>query len=184
MALTQVTTWRLSMPSPDRLRAKPAPRPDATLAQVTLPCPEFNAFLYRTVGRNWHWTDRLPWTTDQWRALASHVETWVAYVAGTPAGYFELRAQPNPAVNSVSIVLFGLLPWAIGQGLGGWLLSEAVLRAWALGPELVTVNTCSLDSPHALANYQARGFAVSRIVTSHVDIGERGEVTGANAPFP
>jgi GNAT superfamily N-acetyltransferase len=168
VALTQVTTWHLSMPSPDRLRAKPAPRPDATLAQVTLPCPEFNDFLYRTVGKDWYWTDRLSWTDERWRDWVAGIETWVAYVAGTPAGYFELQARPDPAVNAVNIVLFGLLPWAIGQGLGGWLLSEAIARAWALSPEVVTVSTCSLDGPHALANYQARGFGISRIVTSTV----------------
>jgi len=172
VALTQVTTWYLSMPSPDRLRAKPVPRPDATLVQATLPCPEFNAFLYRTVGRDWHWLDRLSWTDEQWRHLAASVETWVAYIAGTPAGYFELQTRPDPAVNSVNIGLFGLLPWAIGQGLGGWLLSEAISRSWALGPDVVTVNTCSLDGPHALANYQARGFAVSRIHTGAIHLGD------------
>ncbi len=71
----------------------------------------------------------------------------------------------------MNIVLFGLLPWAIGQGLGGWLLTQAIERAWALGPDVVTVNTCSLDGQHALPNYQARGFAIQRIVTGSVDLG-------------
>jgi GNAT superfamily N-acetyltransferase len=158
------------MPSPDRLRPKPAPRADVSLVQVLLPCPEFSAFLYKTVGKDWYWIDRLSWKDEQWREWVGRVETWVAYVAGTPAGYFELQQRPDPAVNSVNIVLFGLLPWAIGQGLGGWLLSEAISRCWALGPEVVTVNTCSLDGPHALANYQARGFAISRMVTSTVSL--------------
>ncbi|MBD0389968.1 MAG: GNAT family N-acetyltransferase, partial [Nostoc sp. C3-bin3] len=30
--------------------------------------------------------------------------------------------------------------------------------AWAMGARRVWVHTCSLDSSHALANYQARGF--------------------------
>lgn len=168
MTLTQVTTWYLNMTDQGRLRPKPAPRADAVLVQVTLPCPEFNAFLYRTVGNGWYWLDRLPWSDDEWRQWVAGVETWVAYVAGTPAGYFELQQLPD---NSVNIVLFGLLPWAIGQGLGGWMLTQAIERAWALGPETVTVNTCSLDGPHALANYQARGFAISRIVTGQQVLG-------------
>ena len=105
------------------------------------------------------------------QAWADRVETWVAYVAGTPAGYFELL--PRPDQREVHIALFGLLPWAIGQGLGGWLLTRAIERCWALGPQLVTVNTCSLDGPYALANYQARGFAVSRIYTSSQELPEQ-----------
>jgi GNAT superfamily N-acetyltransferase len=84
----------------------------------------------------------------------------VAYASGTPAGYFELD---RPTDDEVNIAYFGLLPWAIGQGLGGWLLTRAVERAWALGPTIVTVNTCSLDGPHALANYRARGFEIARM---------------------
>jgi GNAT superfamily N-acetyltransferase len=171
VAFTQVTTWYLNMTDPARLRPKPAPRPDAALVQATLPCPEFNAFLYRTVGKNWYWLDRLHWSDEEWREWTGRIHTWVAYVAGTPAGYFELQQRPLTTGYAVNIVLFGLLPWAIGQGLGGWLLTQAIERAWALNPEMVTVNTCSLDGPHALANYQARGFAIARITTTTQDVG-------------
>jgi GNAT superfamily N-acetyltransferase len=41
-------------------------------------------------------------------------------------------------------------------------LTAAVRRAWASGARRVTVNTCELDGPHALANYLARGFVVAR----------------------
>ncbi|MGJ5628209.1 hypothetical protein [Nostoc sp. CALU 1950] len=37
-------------------------------------------------------------------------------------------------------------------------LSVGVEKAWAMGAKRVWVHTCSLDSGHALANYQARGF--------------------------
>lgn len=47
-----------------------------------------------------------------------------------------------------------------GQRLGGYLLSEGVKRAWVMGPKRVWVHTCSLDSPYALLNYQARGFQI------------------------
>jgi hypothetical protein len=32
-----------------------------------------------------------------------------------------------------------------------------------MGPERVWVHTCSLDGPHALANYQARGMRVFKV---------------------
>jgi GNAT superfamily N-acetyltransferase len=158
--LTEVTTWSLEMRDPARLRPGRLPQREVTLAQVEISCPELNRFLNDVVGTDWYWTERLPWTLDEWRVWAERVETWVAYVAGTPAGYFELA---RPSEIEVNLAYFGLLPWAIGQGLGGWMLTRAIERAWALGPRLVTVNTCSLDGPHALANYRARGFQIASI---------------------
>ena len=79
------------------------------------------------------------------------------YVSGTPAGYVELDVQPD---DNVEIAYFGLLPRFIGHRLGGYLLSSGAERAWAQGARRVWVHTCSLDGPHALANYTARGFRV------------------------
>lgn len=158
----QVTTWSLEMRSPEELR--PAPRPsafaDLALVQARRPSPAFARFLYATVGRDWQWIDRLPWSDAEWLAWLDRprVETWVAYVEGTPAGYFQLDGASEP--GSVEIAYFGLMPGFIGKGLGGWLLTEAIRRAWALGAARVWVHTCSLDGPHALANYQARGLRV------------------------
>jgi GNAT superfamily N-acetyltransferase len=170
MVLTQITTWYLEMPSPDRLRPGRQPDLPAILMRADQPCPELSRFLYRSVGGNWYWIGRLEWSYEEWQQWVEHVETWVGYVRGTPAGYFELQRRQDGAVN---IALFGLLPWAIGQGLGGWLLTRAIERAWALDPPLVTVNTCSLDGPNALANYQARGFTIARIYTGARDLPEQ-----------
>jgi GNAT superfamily N-acetyltransferase len=163
VVLTEITTWYLEMASPDRLRPGRPTSQDVTLTRAEIPCPELNRFLYRAVGGDWYWIDRLDLSYDAWRAWAEQIETWVAYVRGTPVGYFELKAE---AEGTVDIAHFGLLPWAIGRGLGGWLLTRAVERAWALDARTVTVNTCSLDGPHALANYQARGFAIARVHTA------------------
>jgi GNAT superfamily N-acetyltransferase len=167
VALTQITTWFLEMASPGLLRPGRPPRQEPLLMRAARPCAELSRFFYRAVGGNWYWIDRLEWSYQEWQGWAEQVETWAAYVDGTPAGYFELQQRPSGAVN---IALFGLLPWAVGQGLGGWLLTRAVERAWELGPERVTVNTCSVDGPHALANYQARGFAIVRIHTGSRDL--------------
>jgi GNAT superfamily N-acetyltransferase len=54
---------------------------------------------------------------------------------------------------------FGMVPEAVGRGLGGWLLKTAILTAWDHpGVSKVTVNTCTLDHPRALALYQKNGF--------------------------
>ena len=86
----------------------------------------------RPSAQQWQWYERLVWTRDQWLAYLDRPEqeTWVGYVQGTPAGYFELEHQ---ARDSVEIVYFGLMPDFIGRGLGGVLLSAAVRRAWDSG---------------------------------------------------
>ena len=121
-------------------------------------CPvSFHRFLYREVGRNYHWRDRLTWTDEQVRKYLADpaVTLHVLYVQGSPAGYFELRMEPD---GSVEIAYFGLLPEFIGRGLGKALLSEAVTSAWARGARRVWLHTCTLDDPAALPNYLKRGF--------------------------
>lgn len=168
--LVQTTTWFLEMTDPGQLRPGRTLPQGVTLARAEIPCAEFSRFLYRAVGGNWYWVDRIAWSYAQWHQWAERAETWTAYLRGTPAGYFELIERPD---DEVHLALFGLLPWAIGQGLGGWLLTRAVERAWARGARVVTVTTCSLDGPHALANYRARGFVVRRIETAACELPER-----------
>ena len=76
-----------------------------------------------------------------------------------PAGYFELEAQPEATSQ---ITYFGLLPSFIGKGIGGYLLTQAVDRAWQMSPDVrrVWVHTCTLDHPGALPNYLGRGFRI------------------------
>lgn len=152
-----VTTWCLEMLDPEQLRPKLLDCPDLVIRQAQIPCPEFSRFLYTSVGNQWHWYSRLDWSLDRWLAYLSQsdIETWVAYVAGTPAGYIELGKHTT---GDVEIVYFGLLPQFIGQGIGGHLLTKGVERAWAMAASRVWVHTCSLDGPFAYKNYEARGF--------------------------
>lgn len=155
----------------DRAALQPA-RDGATpfdLIQSKIPSPELNRFLYTTAGANWLWYYRLSWDYARWLAYVDRpeLETWVAYVSGTPAGYFELERQES---NQVEIALFGLLPRFIGQGLGGALLTAAIRRAWDMDAKRVWVHTCDLDHPYALNNYQARGFKIYRTEEDVEDI--------------
>lgn len=152
-----VTTTYLEMNSRDELKSKDTNLP-VKVKQVEIPLPELNRFLYATVGRDWYWYDRLEWSYAQWQEWVdrSELQTWVLYVQGTPAGYFELEKQKD----DVNIAYFGLLPQFIGRGLGGYFLGVAVEKAWAFGAERVTLNTCTLDHESALRNYLARGFKI------------------------
>jgi GNAT superfamily N-acetyltransferase len=127
------------------------------IRRAEVPSPEFSRFLYTAVGSDWWWYDRLIWSRAKWLEYLERlgVETWVAYISGTPAGYFELEAQSDDAVE---LVYFGLLPTFIGRGLGSELLTTAIERAWQLEPDRIWVHTCTLDHPRALEHYQSHGF--------------------------
>src|SRR2546425_1668155 len=104
------------MTEPSQLRPSPQPAGAVDIRRAVRPSPELGHFLYTAVGGNWYWIDRLEWTYEQWQQRLSHprVETWVMYL--------------------------GVLPAFMGQRLGGWLLSEAIRRAWAMGARRVWVH--------------------------------------------
>ena len=143
--------WYLEL---DELRPAAA---DAHVERAAVPFGPLNRFFYVEIGRDFHWVDRLGWTPSRWQAWAESVETWLVYEQGTPAGYAEIHARGT----SAEIAFLGLLEPFRGRGLGGALLTKAAARASELGGR-VTVSTCELDGPYALAHYEARGFRVVR----------------------
>ncbi|MFJ8751774.1 GNAT family N-acetyltransferase [Streptomyces sp. NPDC102441] len=164
-AVSDVTVWYLQQTAPGDLSPAAAPADGVTVARSEIPLPEFSRFLYTAVGGDVRWTDRLDLTYAQWQEIIERpaAETWVAYENGTPAGFIELDAQEDGAVE---IVYFGLIPSFRGRRIGGHLLSYGVARAWDLAerhPERtptrrVWLHTCSDDGPHAMDNYLRRGF--------------------------
>ncbi|MBW1600662.1 GNAT family N-acetyltransferase [Streptomyces sp. JJ66] len=173
-ATLRVTTWSLEQTAPDELRPvhEADTRTAVRIERAGVPSPEFSRFLYTAVGGDVTWTDRLGWDHARWRAFLERAgtETWVAWERGTPAGFVELDAQPDGVVE---ISYFGLLPAFRGRGLGGRLLSVGTARAWDLAARWpqreptrrVWLHTCSKDGPHALRNYERRGFRVFDVRT-------------------
>ncbi|HSL23804.1 MAG TPA: GNAT family N-acetyltransferase [Vicinamibacterales bacterium] len=153
------TRTYLELTSAADFRPARTPSHRAAVQQVLRCPPAFYRFLYATVGAEYHWIDRLDWTDDQIRShLAQrNIELRVMYVDGAPAGFFELRRDED---EGVEIAYFGLLKEFFALGLGGYLLSEAVRRAFAEGVSRVWLHTSSLDHPAALHNYLERGFRV------------------------
>jgi GNAT superfamily N-acetyltransferase len=157
MVLTEVLRTYLQMTDPSELVPAEGEPAGIRLEQV-MHCPvSFHRYLYREVGKNYHWRDRLTWTDPQIREYLDDPRTslFVLYCEGAPAGYFELRESED---RSNEIAYFGLLPEYLGKGLGKRLLSAAVATAWNRGASRVWLHTCSLDDPAALPNYLKRGF--------------------------
>ena len=159
MGEEQITTTYLEMSNPADLRPKRVSLAGLEIRQVEIVSPEFNWFLHQAVGAVFRWGGREDWGRAEWAAYAGRpeLETWVAYVKGAPAGYFELERHED---GSVEILYFGIMARYFGKGLGGHLLTETVERAWELGANRVWLHTCTHDHEHALANYLARGFKV------------------------
>ena len=136
----------------------PATGPVASLFRAESPPAWYFRALYDAVGRDHAWEDlrdepeaRLAdWLADP------AVELWTLMRAGWPQGFFILDAR-RPGRSEIT--LLGLVPEAIGQGFGRFLVRTAILTAWERpGLECLAVETCSLDHPRALAVYQQQGF--------------------------
>ena len=159
MTPRQAVRTYLQMHSRSELQPAPCPSPATAVEPVEQCPPALWRRLYTEVGREYHWIDRLQWTDGEIaRYLADPgLELWIMREAGEPAGYFELRRHVDGAVE---IAYFGLMPQAIGRGLGKYLLTRAVERAWEHGATRVWLHTSSLDHSSALPNYLARGFTI------------------------
>jgi GNAT superfamily N-acetyltransferase len=159
----------LEMTSPQQLEGAPPPSADVRVERVETCPPAFWRDLYTGVGGEYHWVDRLAWTDEDITAYLSDpaLELWVLRAGEAPAGYFELRQYPDGAVE---VAYFGLLPAFVGQGLGKFLLTRAVERAWERGATRVWLHTSSLDHSAALPNYLARGFSIWKQETYDVPL--------------
>jgi GNAT superfamily N-acetyltransferase len=132
----------------------------ASLLKAEAPPAWYFLALYDAVGRDYAWEDMQdePETAlDAWLADPD-VALWTLMNSGWPHGFFLLDAR---AAGQTELSFFGLVPQAVGRGLGSFLMRTAILTAWERpGLQRLTVNTCSLDHPRALANYQKNGFEV------------------------
>ncbi len=167
---TTVTTTYLHMTTREQFRPSWQPNPDVLVMEAREPLPAFYQFLYRTVGWAYYWRDRLYWAEEQLAAylVRPAITLLVLYVRGTPAGYIELnRESEEPGTE---IAYFGLISAFHGRGLGKHLLSAGVQQAFDTGAQRVWLHTCTLDGPHALANYQARGFVPYRSISAKITL--------------
>jgi len=159
----------------DRPNLNPAPKPDGEDVEVVeaVDFPEWYFFaLYDAVGVGYAWDDMHELASDEANALLGHPKTSLHSMmrSGWPQGFYLLDRR-NPSI--CDIAYFGLVEQAIGRGLGGWLLDDAIAKGWnGSGVAKLTVNTCTLDHPAALKLYVGRGFkpvrheARSRILKS------------------
>ncbi len=178
--MEQKITYHLEIAEPEDFCPSGQVPIDFEIRRVEISCPEFNWFMHQAVGVEFRWGGREKWGRKEWSEYVDRpeLETWVAYVRGNPAGYYELERQED---ESVRIECIGLRSPFIGQRLGGVLLTRAVDRCWEMGANRVWLTTCSHDHPHALQNYLSRGFKMLKKRSGLPNARRRSDLFGQNA---
>ena len=155
---------------------QPVGAPSALLKADTPPAWFFLG-LYDAVGRDYAWEDmhdRSEEELAEWLA-SDNTSLYTLMRQGWPHGFFMLDHR-KPGI--CDLAYFGLVPQAIGRGLGRFLLESAVLTGWDIpGVEKMTVNTNTLDHPRALGLYQRMGFEAVRR-TDHTRVLKRAHDAG------
>ena len=167
--LVTVTFLRMDMPP-----TWPAPSfpPGVMLEHVIRPSVTCYRKLYDAVGEPHLWWLRRAMPDAALAAILADkaVSLHLLRREGEPAGFFELDARSRPDVN---LSYFGLMPHAVGHGLGIAFLRAAVDQAFAISERGITVNTCTADHKRALPTYLRLGFRPVRSVREVWDVPNR-----------
>ncbi|MBS0638800.1 MAG: GNAT family N-acetyltransferase [Acetobacteraceae bacterium] len=157
-----VTVTFLRMDEAPR-QSGPALPSDMQVVRARAPSVGFYRYLYNTVGADYVWWLRRTMPDRELAALLADpaVSIHTLYQGGEPAGFFELDSRHWPDIN---LSYFGLLPHAVGSGVGLAFLRRSVDEVWRRGARGMTVNTCTADHPRALPTYLRAGFHIVRQV--------------------
>lgn len=165
-----VTFLRMDQPPP--LPAPPLPPGFAVHPEPRCSLATYRR-LYAGVGAAYVWWLRRMTPDAQLAALLASPSTSVFILhdpEGREAGFYELDSSAWPEVN---LSYFGLMPQAVGHGLGLAFLRHAVDTVWGTGARGMTVNTCTADHPRALPTYLKAGFRPVREVAETWNIPTR-----------
>ncbi|MEZ5851261.1 MAG: GNAT family N-acetyltransferase [Hyphomicrobiaceae bacterium] len=153
------------------MRAAPVglqmPSAPSGVALRRVPCPGNGWYrdLFRKVGAPWLWHSRLRSSDAALGAILADDEVEVSVLVDSAGpsdveiGILELDFR---VPGTCEIAFFGVVPEAIGRGLGRYLMTHALATAWARPIESVWLHTCTLDHPGALAFYLRSGFRTER----------------------
>jgi ribosomal protein S18 acetylase RimI-like enzyme len=123
---------------------------------------DYYRYVQETIGDPWLWWGRKVLSNEELAEIVKDdaVEIYLLQLGGAPAGMIELDFRKMPEVANINYL--GLMRWCIGRGFGPYLLDWGIRCAWERdpAPQRLTVDTCTLDHPKALAGYQKAGFQV------------------------
>jgi GNAT superfamily N-acetyltransferase len=152
---------------------RPAPAHPGMFALIGGDIPRYRA-LYKAIGEPWLWFSRARLSDMRLRAILDdpRVEAFAFHAEGRDLGLIELDFR---IAGQCELSFLGLVPEAIGRGLGRVLIQEAIRRAFARPIERLWLHTCTLDHPAALPFYMAAGLRPYRRA---IEIAEDPRLTG------
>lgn len=168
MALIQVKTGEVAtVVTRFEMTQRPKPKPIVTsplrLIRWQIPAPNKYRILFKRVGEHWLWFSRLAMNEQELKAVIHDTRVEVYAVVdpkGIEVGLLELDFRTS---GCCCIAFLGLVPQLIGQGLGQWLMSQALASAWRKDVSKIVVETSCIDDPRAMSVYTKAGFvAVQR----------------------
>lgn len=113
--------------------------------------------LFRAIGQDIMWFSRLIMAEEKLTAIIGDANVHCHALAkdGEDIGLLELDFREE---GQCELSFFGLVPDAVGSGIGRYLMNEALRRAWEKPISRLWVHTCTFDHPHALSFYRRSGF--------------------------
>ena len=151
----------LTMDAPARPRADPGCAQDGVTLERALPDAERYLALFRRIGEPWMWHSRLRLAREDLRGIIEdpRVHIHLAQRGGADIGLVELDFR---VAGECELAFFGLIPEAVGAGLGRWMMNRAITLGFAEGVSRLHLHTCTMDHPGALGFYVRSGFVARR----------------------
>jgi ribosomal protein S18 acetylase RimI-like enzyme len=168
-----VTFLEMRRPPPAQARV----RADLSLEPLAGALERYRV-LYRRVGEAWLWFSRPLLADEDLAAVLNDPE--VAALALTDGaqdlGLVELDFRTP---GDCELAFLGVVPEAIGSGLGRFLIGAAIERAFERPIQRLWLHTCTLDHPGALAFYRRAGFVPYRRA---IEVADDPRLTGGLPP--
>jgi GNAT superfamily N-acetyltransferase len=135
----------------------PDPAGAWTLRRVEAPDLDWYRELYRRVGDDWLWIDRVKMSDAELASIiqAPLVEVYALVHEGRDEGLLDLDFRE---AGQCEIVYFGVTAKLVGSGAGRWLMNRAQEIAWSRPIARLWLHTCTHDHPGAVAFYLRSGF--------------------------
>jgi len=155
----EVTRYYLKIESLNNLKDFHEKKEDFTIHKEKELDIGFVKFLYKEIGKDFHWRDRLIWSDQDWYNFISRADyqLYTLRTLNDLIGYYEVLSDKE---KNFEISYFGIFRKYFGKKIGSYLLSHAIKNLFNQGAKKIWVHTCTLDHPNALNNYLSRGMEV------------------------
>ena len=163
--LASVVTF-LEMRTRPPQRTPPVLNDALSLQRLTGRDIEHYRALFAAIGEQWLWFSRLALDDESLRRILDDPAVFAHAVHSRTAGIIGLLELDYRVTGSCELAFFGVIETQVGQGVGRWLMEQAMELAWTTsGVSRVHVHTCTFDHPAALPFYVRSGFtAVGRAI--------------------